>query len=284
VVPDENEADLTNPDSLCGVIQVGDIVINSAGYANATDTTEHGKALFRSVNIDGVRNLAEVCVERGVAQLVHISSVAAMGRWHREGVTEEMMIPVHSPYAESKRQGENVLEEYRDRLPITVLRPTSVFGEGRGLARTLCSVVSRGIVPLPGGGSARIPFTYVGNIAQCVELSLGNSKCFGRTFIIGDDESYALRDIVTGLAEALNVNARIVPVPVTLARCGVKCATALFAIFGRPPILDSGRLETLTTSISYSIAAFQEATGYQPAYSVQHALGLIGDWYASKKD
>jgi nucleoside-diphosphate-sugar epimerase len=284
VVPDENEADLTNIDSLRSVIQHDDIIINSAGYANATDTSKRGKALFEVVNVTGVRNLAEVAVEKGAAQLIHISSIAAMGRWHCDNVTEDMLMPVSSPYAESKLLGEKALEDFQDRLPITILRPTSVFGEGRGLARTLCGIVSKGIVPLPGAGTARIPFTYIGNIAQCVELSIAGSNCFGRTFIIGDENSYSLLAIVKGLADALNVTIHVVPIPAMLARLGVNCLESVAKLSGRPPIMDSGRLDTLTNSVSYSIEAFKQATGYKPRYSLDQSLKLIAEWYTGNRD
>ncbi|MCE5199494.1 MAG: NAD(P)-dependent oxidoreductase [Armatimonadota bacterium] len=282
VVPSENEADLTNYQSLCSVIQPSDIIINAAGYANATDTTERGRLLLQAVNVDGVEKLARAAVQQSAAQLIHISSVAAMGRQRRENVTEDMMLPVASPYAASKLAGEQALLSFADKLPITVLRPTSVFGEGRGLARMLCKVASKRIVLLPGGGTARIPFTYIGNIARCVELCINNETCFGRTFIVGDEGSYALRKIVTGLAAAIGARAQVVPVPTTLAWCGVKLLETAAKVRNRPPLLDSGRLETLSTSVSYSISAFQTATGYAPPYSMPDALELIANWYLNE--
>ena len=277
--PSEDEADLTVPESLRRVLSSGDIVINAAGYANATDRTEKGKALFQIVNVDGVRYLAEACVEAGVAQLVHISSVAAMGRWRGESITEDMMKPVTSPYAASKLAGERVLAEFADRFPITILRPTSVFGEGRGLAATLCSIISMGVVPLPDGGKARIPFTYIGNVAHAVKLAIRNERCFGRTFIVGDAESYPLREIVLALADAMKIKAKIISVPRVCAYTAVRCLETLARIRGSAPLLDRGRLETMTNSVSYSIAAFQAATGYEPPYSLKDAAGRMASWY-----
>ena len=150
--PTLQEADLTDSESLRRVLNPGDIVVNAAGYANPTDTTEKGKALLKAVNEDGVENLARVCAEVGVGQLIHISSVAAMGRVHCENATEVSMKPVATPYAASKLEGERILAHFRDKFPVTILRPTSVFGEGRGLARTLCQIVSRRVIPLPAGG------------------------------------------------------------------------------------------------------------------------------------
>lgn len=283
VAPEWPAIDLAKPESLRGVMQPDDVVINAAGYASATDTTEQGLALFRSANVDGVRNLAEAAEEAGVAQLVHISSVAAMGRMHGERLTEEMSVPVASPYAESKLEGERILAGYSDRIPITILRPTSVFGEGRGLAGLLFKLASKGTVPLPGGGDARIPFTYIGNIAEAVRLSLGNRCCFGRTFIVGDEQSYPLRRIVSEIADSLGVSARIVAVPPHVAYFGAACFEKLASMRKSAPLLDRGRLDTLTHTVSYSIEAFQTATGYRPPYALREAIDRIAEWYLAQR-
>ena len=279
VAPSEFDADLTATESLRPVIQPGDVVINAAGYANATDRTARGRALFQAVNVDGLANLAQVCAEAGAAQLVHISSVAAIGRQRGEGITEDMMRPVTSPYAASKLEGERRLAGFSDGLRITVLRPTSVFGEGRGLAKTLCSFVRRGVVPLPGGGTASIPFTYVGNVAHAVRLTLGNQRCFGRTFIVGDEESYPLREIVLALSKGMGKRVRIVWAPRALWYAAAIGFEAWARLRGSPPLLDRGRLDTMTDCVSYSIAAFREATGYAPPFSLDEAAGRIAAWY-----
>lgn len=281
VAPTLDEADLTKPDSLRQVLRPGDIVVNAAGYAEATDTSPRGLDLFRAVNVDGVRNLAEACREAGVAQLVHISSVAAMGRWHASNVMEDMMKPVSSPYAQSKLDGELILEGFREAFPVTIVRPTSVFGEGRGLAATLCKFVARGTVPLPAGGAARIPFTYVGNVAHAIKLTLGNPNCFGKTFIVGDAESYPLRTLVCELARAMGVNIRIVPIPACVAMFGAWCLERIARRRGSRPLIDRSRVETMTRSVSYSIEAIRLATGYEPPYSLKEAVERIAAWYKS---
>lgn len=281
--PEWPAVDVTVPDSLRGIIRPGDIVINAAGYANSTDATPRGRALFRSVNVDGLRSLAEAAADAGSAQFVHISSVAAMGRLEGKDISEDVSGPITSPYAESKRDGERLLAGFAGRMPVTVLRPTSVFGEGRGLVVTLCSLVRRGIVPLPSGGRALIPFTYIGNVVHGVRLALANPACFDRTFIVGDRTSYPLKDIVVELARAMGVQARIVPVPWIAALAVAALFEKVAALTGTPPVLDRFRLDTLTRSVSYSIRAFQEATGYDQPYSFRSSMEAIAEWYRSQR-
>lgn len=283
VMPEWPAIDMSKPETLSGVFQPGDIVVNAAGYANATDTTPEGRALFQSANVDGVRNLAEAACEAGASQLVHISSVAAMGRLYGEQITEEMSGPITSPYAQSKLDGERILSAFDGSLPVTILRPTSVFGESRGLAVTLCKLVSKRLVPLPIGGKVLIPFTYIGNIAGAVKISLGNERCFGKTFIIGDRQSYALGDIVRALGLAMGISVRIIPVPKAVALAGVLVLEGLSGVRGKPPILDRFRLDTLTRSASYSIRAFEEASSYDQPYSFGMSIDRIANWYLEQQ-
>lgn len=272
-------ADLTDPASLRRVLEPGDLVVNCAGYADATDRSPAGRERFRRVNVEGVRALAEACIARGSSRLVHLSSVAAMGALRGPGVTEEARGPLATPYAASKRAGEEVLARYEGELPFVVLRPTSVFGEGRGLAAALCRAVDRPLLPLPAGGRARIPFTYVGNVAEAVALSLSDGIPVGRAFIVGDERSYPLREVVEELADALGARPRLLGVPVPAARAGVAALEALAALRGGAPALDRARLRALTESVEYDIGAFRAATGFRPPHSLHDAAARIAAWY-----
>jgi UDP-glucose 4-epimerase len=272
-------ADLTAPDSLTAVIGRDDIVINCAGYAGATDVTPAGQSRFEAVNVKGVAALAEACVARSACQLIHLSSVAAMGAWSGQNVDEQMLRNPSTPYALSKLRSERILERFRDRLFVTVLRPTSVFGEGRGLARTLCRLVSLPLVPLPGAGRAEIPFTYVGNVVDGVVLTLQNPACYGQAFIIGDERSYSLREIVRALSQALEKHPLLLTVPTALARAAALLLERGAALRNSTPLIDSHRINALTQSVSYSISKFKAATGYRPTYDLQRAANRIADWY-----
>lgn len=279
--PSRAEADLTDSGLLERYLQAGDIVINAAGYANATDTTPAGRARLAALNVEGVRRLAEAARRRNVAQLIHLSSVAAMGPWCGSGIREGMLQAPRTPYAQSKRQGELILAAYGD-IPITILRPTSVFGEGRGLAAALCRAICTRLVPLPAGGRALIPFSYVGNLAHAVWLTLDNPRCFHQTFIVGDARSYPLRALVAALAAALRVRPLCLPVPLALAQLGVAGLEQLARWRGVSPLLDHSRLRALTTSVSYDISALVRATGYSPPVSLEAAAERIAAWYRGR--
>lgn len=285
VAPSRATVDLLDRDRLAGLLRAGDIVVNAAGYASATDRTRQGLVRLRRDNVEAVATLLDVAQEAGVAHLVHLSSVAAMGRTTDVELREDDLSPPETPYGRSKRDAEILLTARMDRFPITILRPTSIFGEGRGLAALLCRIASLPVIPLPAGGRALIPFSYVANLAAAVKATLVCEATFGRTFIVGDKRSYPLRDIVLGLAAAMGRNRLVtVPMPSGLLRVGGRVEGRISPVLGRTAVLDPMRIRTLTTSSMYSTAAFREATGFDPPIGLAAALERIAAWHVSQNE
>ncbi len=283
VAPTRDEVDLTRTDQLTGFLRPGDVVINATGYALATDASPAGRARLRRENVDAVRSLGAAAATVGVGRIIHLSSVAAMGHRTGEGIDEADLRPPRSPYGESKRDGELALQEAAGEVPLTIVRPTSVFGEGRGLAALLCRIADLPVIPMPAGGRARLPFSYVGNLVAAIDLLLQRPETGGRIFIVGDDASYPLRAILTTLARALGRSGeRAVPVPLPVVRGLGLVETAVSRRLGRAPLLDPVRIETLTSSISYSTAAFRSATGFVPPYTLEASLVRIAAWYRGR--
>ena len=278
IAPARSRVDLTSLSDVTAFLQPGDLVINAAGYAESTARTPGEVARLDSENVTAVATLVEAAAGVGIGRLIHMSSVAAMGRLLGAEHDEESIGPILSPYALSKYRAELLLDPLRSKLPVTTLRPTSVFGEGRGLTRALCRVCQLQVIPLPGGGRALIPFTYVGNVVEAVAIAVESADPLNGTYIVGDDSSYPLRQIVLTLSHHLGSNARVVPVPAW----GVRALLAgSRAVGGRRAVLDDARIATLTTSVSYSIRRFREATGYRPIHTIDGGLRNVARWYAA---
>ena len=284
VAPPRSEVDLADPASVRTFLRAGDVIVNAAGYARASDRSAAGDERFRRENVRAVEILADAAAEARAGRIVHLSSVAAMGQREGAGLTEGAMAEPASPYGRSKRDAERALEARRDLVPITILRPTSVFGEGRPMAEVLCRVASLPLVPLPRGGSALVPFTHVDNVVEAVRVAIGCEACAGGTFIVGDERSYPLRDIVAGLARGMGrTRLPAIPVPTVAVQLAGAIERALRR-GRRPPLLDTVRIDTLTRSISFSIDAFQAATGFRPPVGLDEATHRIGAWHVGRSD
>src|SRR5690242_12289326 len=111
-----------------------DAVVHAAGLVTFNPRSK--KKLF-DVNVQGTRNVVNACLANGTKKLVHISSVAALGR-QRAGASvneESKWTPgvAVSDYAQSKYLSElEVFRGMEEGLSVSVVNPSVVLTAGDG--------------------------------------------------------------------------------------------------------------------------------------------------------
>ena len=119
--------DVGDPASLTAAIAGADVVFHLAGLTKALSYDE-----LLSVNEQGTRNVAQACADQpSPPVMVLVSSLAAAGPSpiDRPRLESDPACPV-SNYGRSKRAGELAARGFADRVPLTIVRPPIVFGEG----------------------------------------------------------------------------------------------------------------------------------------------------------
>jgi nucleoside-diphosphate-sugar epimerase len=85
-------------------------------------------------NVEGTANLVNLCLEMGVKKLVHVSSIAALGKKEGNYVNEEDYWQNNADnnyYALSKFLSEQeVWRAYAEGLPVAIVNPSIVLGSG----------------------------------------------------------------------------------------------------------------------------------------------------------
>jgi dihydroflavonol-4-reductase len=109
-----------------------DTVIHSAAIVSFVKKDR--KEMYQ-VNVDGTANVVNMALEKGIKRLVHISSVAALGRTAGGGhVTEEKKwetSKVNTHYAISKYKAElQVWRGIAEGLDAVILNPSTILGYG----------------------------------------------------------------------------------------------------------------------------------------------------------
>lgn len=126
-----HEGDLSDLDLLEEILSGIDLVIHSAGLVSFDEKDE--KKLYET-NVIGTTNLVNAMLLAGVKNLIHVSSVAAIGRSPELKEVDENFKWVDSPlntvYANSKYYGE--LEAWRgeqEGLNLIVVNPSVLLGK-----------------------------------------------------------------------------------------------------------------------------------------------------------
>jgi uncharacterized protein YbjT (DUF2867 family) len=191
-------ARLDKKESVRNAVAGVDIVVNLVGILY-----ESGGQTFRSVHVDGARNVARAAREAGVTRLLHVSALGA-----------DAQSP--SAYARSKAEGEAAV---REEFPgATILRPSIVIGpEDQFFNRFGWMTRYSPILPLIGGGHTRFQPVYVGDVADAAIAALKDPKADGTTFELGGPLTYTFRELLELLLREIGRKRILMSVPFGLA-------------------------------------------------------------------
>jgi nucleoside-diphosphate-sugar epimerase len=254
-------------------LESADTVIHLA--ARVHEPSAAGDAdVFERVNCAATQRLAHAAAGAGTKRFVFLSSVKVNGESTPAGARfgpSDAPRP-HGNYARSKRRAEEALNAIASTtaLEVVVVRPPLVYGPGVGANfLRLLRLVDRG-VPLPFGSvSNRRSLIYVGNLADVVALSAVHPAAAGQTLLVSDGEDLSTSQLVSRLAAALRVEARLFAFPPSLLRRAL-------ALAGRS--LDAARL---FDSLAVDSTQAMRVLGWQPRFTVGEGMASMARWYRS---
>ena len=163
--------DVTDPSSLAH-IPPADVMINLAAE-HRDDVTP--RSLYVDVNVEGARNVCNVCREKQIQTIVFTSSVAVYG-FAPEGTGENGRYNPFNDYGRTKMQAEAVYREWLSENPekrsLVIIRPTVIFGEqNRGNVYNLLRQIATKRFIMFGSGTNQKSMAYVQNIAEFIVFS-----------------------------------------------------------------------------------------------------------------
>ncbi len=168
------------------------------------------------VNLEGTRRLVHAAREAGVRRFLFVSSVAA-------GFTGL----AHYPYGAAKRAAEKVVLE--SGLDVLVLRPTLIGGRGAPGFEALRRLAHLPLLPLFGGGRARVQPIHGDDLAAVLLDRLGAGGFSGETRTVGGPERLTMADLLQRIAQtSKGRGARRVFIPFSLASLPLRAMEALF--------------------------------------------------------
>jgi nucleoside-diphosphate-sugar epimerase len=137
--------DCKSIDSLFHAVTDIDYVFHLAGLTKACSKND-----FFCANTEGTENLIKAVAEKNpkIKRFVYLSSLAAAGPSNNGSPLREDAEPRPvSSYGKSKLEGEKAVLKYKDLIPITILRPSAVYGPRDKDLFVFFKMLKKGIFP-----------------------------------------------------------------------------------------------------------------------------------------
>lgn len=247
------------------VVKADSIIHLAARVHIMDDKAADPLAEFRRVNVDGTLNLARQAAAAGVKRFVFMSSVKVNGESTQVGhpFTEVDVPNPQDAYGQSKSEAEQGLREIAAKtgMEVVIIRSPLVYGPGvKANFAALMRAVQMGW-PLPlGAVHNRRSLVGLDNLVDFVMICATHPQAANQTFMVSDGHDLSTTELVCGLADALNVPQRFLPVPVCLLKAGA-------AIFGK-----RASVERLCGNLQVDSAKARQLLGWAPPITVDEGL------------
>jgi dihydroflavonol-4-reductase len=275
------------PITICGIdderalaplVRDADIVLHLAGRTRAHSTAE-----YYTANHLSTERLLRICRRhaRQLQRFVYVSSLTALGpRCNGEEVTERSPYHPVSHYGRSKMLAELAVRAAAHDLPVTIVRPSGVYGpRDRDLYRYF-TMIGRGLEALPGTGAHEVNFVHVHDVVDGIVRATLSADAVGDDYIIGSDRNVPTHAICDAIAHAMHRHPLVLRVPNALVYAVGATGEFCGRLIGRAVFLNRQKVrETVQEAWTCSIEKARRVLGFEPMVSLDEGIAQTLAWY-----
>ena len=233
-------------------------IIHSAAIVSFTRDM---RSLMYQVNVEGTANVVNAALENRVERLIHISSIAALGRTtHEETVNEEKKWENNknnTHYAISKHEAEmHVYRGFAEGLEGLILNPSTILGFGNW-HQSSCSIFRNAYREFPWYTQGINGFVGVEDVAEVCER-LMVSGYTQRKFIV-NAENRKFRELFDMIADGFNRKRPYREATPFIGEVAWRLEKLKSFLTGKKPLLTRETAKVAHSRTSFSNEALREA-------------------------
>jgi uncharacterized protein YbjT (DUF2867 family) len=177
-----------------------DAVVNLVGILH------EGKGQgFQACHVELPRQVARAARRMGVRRLLHMSALGA-----------DPQGP--SKYQRSKGEGEAALRAEAGDMPLTIFRPSVIFGERDDFLNMFATFLRLAPVFPLARADARFKPIWVEDVARCFAVALEEPRTFGQAYELCGPTVYTLRELVRFVATTIGKRRAVIGLPGPVGR------------------------------------------------------------------
>lgn len=220
-----------------------------------------------SSNVDGTKNVFDLCEKYGVSKIIFTSSNCLWGRSFDYEVTEEEIPSPIEIYGKSKVEGEKILLQTSETVKPFIIRCPTIMDEGRlGLLAILYEFVDDNKkLWMVGNGENRYQFIYAKDLCKACELAV-DYKGSG-VFNIGSDNVKSFNYKYQYVVDHSDSTSKLAHFPAGFAKFMMKICYWL----GISP-LGPYQYNMISSSFIFDTKKIKHALGWQPTLMDEEML------------
>lgn len=207
---------------------------------------EAAGATFKSVHVDGTRNLLEAARKSGVRHFFYQSALGTRPN-------------AKSEYHKTKWAAEELVRA--SGISFTILRPSLIYGPGDQFTIRLSEMIRFSpVLPIIGSGRSKVQPIFIDDVTACIVKAVTSDCCLNEIYEIGGPDQLTYEEITVAIADAMGVKRPTLHLPLFFMK---SMATVLKAVLPKPPVT-TDQLIMLQEDTVCAMRDIRDAFGIEP--------------------
>jgi nucleoside-diphosphate-sugar epimerase len=263
--------DLRLKDSLYSAIKDRNIVIHCAAIH------DYRPKDLKATNINGTKNLVEVCVKKNIKRFIYMSSATVFGSV-KNGNEKSKPSP-ESYYAKSKLCGEKIVKKEMD---YTIISPPIVYGPHKRASLIKWSkYIKKGYFIIFGKGYNNVELIHVSDVVNAVISSIYTKKSIKQTYVISTD-TISMNKITNIISKELNVH-KPIKIPISLGYSIAFFLTFVYKIIKKKSPLTITNVINMKRDRNFICDKAKKELGFEPKIKIKEGISQLIEWGKEKK-
>ncbi len=269
--------DMTDPASLRQAVAGMERVFHCAAIASDWGDP----AVFRATNVDGTHHLLRAAFDAGIKKFVHISSTEIYGHPDYPATEDAPYRYRGWPYCDTKIDAEEQAWAFARRgLPLTIVRPATVYGPRCQFIIEFVEVLQSGQMILVDGGRRNAGLVYIDNLCDLLLLAGVPEAGLGRAYNVADGLDTTWEQFINALAGMLGQ----APVRRSVPRRLAYAAGWMLEAWGRlrklssRPLITRMAVEFTGTDQGFPNDRARKELGWHPRIDFDTGMSRVQSW------
>lgn len=275
------EGDLFTRDVLAHAVRGTDFIYHSAGVTKARTRAEYYRG-----NTDGTVNLLKATIAHNpeIRRFVHVSSQAAVGPSPgREPITEDAPGHPLTSYGKSKWQAEEECRAVMQQLPVTIVRPSVVYGERDSEVFEFFRTMRMGIQPMVGFHERFVSMIHVNDLVRGFVMAGETPVAAGQTYFITSPVAYGWKEIGDVARRLMKRRALRVKIPEPAVHVVAACAECVSLFTRKAATINLEKARDMVQDYwTCSPARAKKELGFEAAIGLEEGFARTIAWYRAQ--